>query len=156
VNPAAKTGEPLSGFFSNQRPSNLKCLERRGGIGTFAHALGEIDPAAEYSVVFHSQPQRLDVSLHHAAGAQLHAAAGHHVAVNVTQDQHVFGGEVGGHIGIGADGQTAFRKVHRSFHAPIHNQILAALHFTANDYALANARWSILHCHGRIPSGRRK
>ena len=58
--------------------------------------------------------------------------------MNPAHDQNVFGGEIGGNVGIGADGQPALQEAHGTLHAPIHNQIFTALHFAANHNGLAD------------------
>ena len=176
VSPGAEAGATLLLLLVNQRLSNLKspcgqteiCLSRPeskrtvrrlppalrcvGAIGPLGHGLRQVHLAAEDGVVFHRQAQGANIAFHGAAGAQFHAAAGHHVALNLAQNQHVLGGEVGGNIGIGANRQPALREADGPLHAPIHNQVFTALHFAANHDGLADARGSILHCHGFVPS----
>ena len=146
----------LAGFLKPPRRRLLNraaILWRLATIASLGGGLCQIHIAAKDGIVFDGQAEGVDVAFHHAAGAQLDAARSHQVALDLAQNQNLFGGEVGGNICAGADGQPALREEDGTLHPPIHNEVFTALDFAANHHCFADARWNIFHCHNLLPSG---
>src|SRR6185437_6535171 len=128
----------------------LKVSGRLGNAGGFTGGTGtlsEVHFAAEDCVVFNGEAEGADVALDRAAGTQLDAAGGHHIALHAALDKDVLGCEIGGDIGAGADGEAVFREADGAFHAAIDNEVFTALHFTVDDDGFADARGGVFHWH---------
>ena len=63
--------------------------------------LRQVHLAAEDGIVFDGQAQGADIALEVAPGTQFHAAAGHHVALHMAHDQHVFGSRSAATLALG-------------------------------------------------------
>jgi hypothetical protein len=93
--------EHLTGWKS--RIPSIGCAGGRR-VGRLDCGLGKINLPAEDGVVFNGEAEGADVAFHDAAGAQLNAAAGYDVAVDLAENNDVTGGQIGGYVGRGADG----------------------------------------------------
>jgi hypothetical protein len=124
------------------------CAGWRGvcGLGS----LGEVDLAAENSVVFDGETESAHIPFNDAASPELDATACDDIALHLPLNENVPGCEVSGYVCARPDREPAFGQGHGSLNTTVNNQIFSALNFATNDNGFANPSRTIFGCHGSI------